>query len=676
MGFTKKGCGLACCLALTMFMPTVFAKDFMVQVPVQEKDAASSAKDDFYLHVNGDWLKNAKIPPEEGRYDHFSILAKQTREQLKEITQEAVQKRQQGQANADEARIADFYACVLDQKGRNAAGLGKLAEPLRRIESATTIQEYAEAMTAISRDYAMGRGMAGGFSVSNNPQENDRYVVFIKTPAVALGREFMENEKNAVYHGYYRDYLLDLLVLYGRSPAEAEKTAADIFALEKDVALHSLTIGDRYDPSKSVHHLHLQDIRQLYPSLDAEAMLNAGGIGPANGIKDWYVEDTEAIRYVNRWLSADKLPLLKEQAICSLLKENASVLTMAYRQVFDRYRQQLSGAKVDQSAERKALECNESLLPQTYGRVYAAKYFDDQRRSQINGYLQLIMQQYKQKLNRLDWMSEATKQQAIKKLDHMDIHVGAPMAWPEYVDSCQAVRPEAGGSLIDNVVELQKLMAHADMAKIGQPVRRDLWEGMTPQTVNAYYEPQNNSINFPAAILQAPFFDSKADQATNLGGIGMVMAHEITHSFDSSGAQYDEQGRLHNWWTDQDYAEFKKRQAGIIKFYDQYVLTDGTRVNGTQTLTENIADLGALSCLTDIVGHDKEKLRRMYTNYAVTWQSKLSPVFLSYVFADVHSLPYVRVDAVLSSTDGFYEAYGVQPGDGMYVAPEDRAKLW
>ncbi len=676
MSSKRKRLAAAVCLALTLMTTTGYAKDFTVALPVQENAAVPAAKDDFYLHVNTNWLKTTKIPADEGSYNHFVALADKTRGQLTAITKEAIEKQKQHKATVDEARVADLYACIVDQKGREAVGLGKLAEPLHRIEAVKTTQEYAETMADLSREYGLSGVMVGSFGIANNPVENDRYVVFLSGPSTGFSREFMENDANAVYHGYYRDYMRDLLVQYGRSPEAATKTAADIFAMQKDIALHSLTAGELRDPAKSTHHLKLQDLEKLYSNLDIVAMLNKGGVGPANGVQDWYVDDLGAIARFNELCTPENLPILKEHAVLALLKRHDDMLTAAYQKIVDRFSQQISGAAEGKSTERKIEEQNESILSNTYGRLYAARYFSEERRSLINGYLKLILSDYKQKINKLDWMSEATKAQAIKKLDHMDIHVGTPAAWPDYMDQYVVVRPEKGGSLIDNVLALEKLVTADNRSKLGKPIRKDLWEGILPQEVNAFYAPQNNSINFPAAILQEPFFDPKADQATNLGGIGAVMAHEITHSFDSGGAQYDEQGRLHNWWTDQDYAEFKKRQANVIKFYDRYVLTDGTRLNGTQTLTENIADLGALSCVTEIVGQKPEELRRLYTNYAVIWQSKESDASLRFALTDVHSLDYVRVNAVLSSTDGFYEAFGVQPGDGMYVAPEERAKIW
>jgi putative endopeptidase len=258
----------------------------------------------------------------------------------------------------------------------------------------------------------------------------------------------------------------------------------------------------------------------------------------------------------------------------------------------------------------------------------------------------------------------------------MDINIGYPEAWQEYIDHLDIHSPQEGGCLINNVLTLFNQTAQWNRARIGTPVRKDLWEDMTPQTINAAYLLTDNSINFPAGILQPPFYNSKATRYTNLGGVGTIIAHEITHSFDNDGAQFDELGRHRNWWQPSDYEEFKKRQEKIVEYYDRYLLPDGTRLNGTQTLSENIADLGGLTCITDIIGHNPEGLRQAYQNFGTIWRDKSSDSLLKAMLENIHALPHARVDGVLSSTEGFYYAYPLKPGDPMYVAPEDRAKLW
>ena len=678
MRFIKRGLGAMLGMVLMVAsMPMAFAKDFTVQLPVTESTAIPSLKDDFYLYTDGAWIKSAKIPKDDMSISDFTLVSERTRQQLLGITKEAVENRSRYSAHSDEARIADLYACFMDQKGREAAGLDALAEPLKRIDSAKSIQEYANTMASIARNYFMDGGSLGSFEVINDPIDNDKYVVVFGEPSAGLGKESMLDAGNSQNQKYYKEHIRDILLLYGRSPAVAEKEAADVFALEMDMAKHSLSLGEESNLSKSIHCLDFAAVQKLYSNLDAAAMLKAGGIGPDNGIHRWYVGDLDEITRFNELCKPELLPTLKAQAIFNILSGNSMALPQQYDKESWDYVQHTNGLQAAMSAEKRIEMLNESVLSQSYGRVYAARYVDPQRKKAFRAYLDIVMAKHRKNLENLDWMSAETKRQAIYKLDHMAIHIGMPDAWPAYIDQYVVKRPEDGGSLMGNIMALRRLTADYKYSLIGQPVRRDTWEDGTTSEVNAFYNVMNNSINFPIPILQEPFFDPKADFETNLGGIGVPLAHEITHCFDSLGAQYDAQGRLRNWWTDRDYAEFKKRQEKVVAYYERYVLPDGRRTNGEQTLGENIADLGAVSCLTEIVGHDPEKLRKMYTKYASVWRSKLNDIALRQsIDDDIHALDYVRVDAVLSATDGFYEAFGIQPKDGMYVPPEERVKIW
>ena len=273
-------------------------------------------------------------------------------------------------------------------------------------------------------------------------------------------------------------------------------------------------------------------------------------------------------------------------------------------------------------------------------------------------------------------MGEATKEKAIRKLEHMTLKIGYPDHWPDYYENA-VILPEGQGSLVDNMVNVYRSLRSYEKEEIKKPVDRTQW-GMTPQTVNAYYNPLNNEIVFPAAILQPPFYDPNADDASNLGGIGMVIAHEISHAFDSSGARYDENGNYNMWWTEDDLKKFQDLTLKVAAYYDGQEAVKGRFVNGRQTLNENIADLGALACVTSIAGDDTEALNSLFTQYARIWASKYTEESMIHrLNTDVHSPAKVRVNAVLSSTEAFYKVYpDLKEGDGMYVTPEKRVKIW
>lgn len=668
-------CGLFMLVFLFLFSMNVQAKDVSVQLDAEGLAEAPRAQDDFYLHVNYEWMKHTAIPADAGRVDGFSALDQQVSDRLQVITQNAVQKAQAGTASHDEKNIAALYACVQDKDGRQRAGLGKLAEPLQRIEEVRTVQEYAEEMARISHDLGTA-GLIGSFAVDNDPYENAVRVVWLKPPDTGLRQSFFADAGNEAYFGYYQAYIRGILELYGRSSEEAEREAQEIFALQQDLAKHSLPAGQLYNAEAAVHSLSLSEVQRLYRAVDAEKMLQAGSIAPENGVKGWYISDPAAIRRVNQLLTPQKLSLFKDYAVFKLLSEHSACLDASYAGITERYNQQMIGAAESKSPERANLELCEKLLEETYGRQYVKQYFHSDDCMDVRNYAKQIIAAYRRKLQHIDWMSKSTIQKAVLKLDTMRLNIGYPAAWPDYLDTDEVLSPAEGGTLIDNVLLLEQHRCQAEAASIGKPVNRDLWQDIVPQTVNAYYSAANNSINFPAGILQAPLYDKQADPMQNLGGIGMLIAHEITHSFDNSGAQYDEKGRIRNWWTLRERQVYAKRQNAIAYYYTRYHFPDGSWENGRRTLLENTADLGAISCLTDLAGGNAEKLRRLYTSYAMTWRDKLTPAKFRTLLTDVHAISAVRVNAVLSSTDAFYKAFDVKEGDGMYVEAKERVKLW
>ena len=664
-------------LALVLSLSTSWAKapDFTIQIPYKGNGTPAAPQQDYYLYMNAAWLKNAKIAPDEGRNSNFNAARDTVTKQLTNMTKQAVKHTAGGTATLDEKNIANLYACIQDQKGRDAAGLGNLEPILKRIEGIANLQEYAETMADMSKHGIDTKYMVGGYGITSDLIDNDRYVIALTSPA-ALSREMVENTENAGLLSLYGAYIRDTLHLYGYSTEAATAAADKILKLQKDLALHSHSVSEAADPSKISNKLDLAGLQKLYSHIQIAPMLDAGGIGPKQGIQSWYILDPGLVSRFNELYTPEQLPVLKDYAIFSTLSGYGSYLGQDYQKLSASFEKSASGAASEPRPEKRDIQLNEDLLSFTYGRQYATTYFDETRKSQVRSYVQLIMDTYRTKLQQLDWMTPATKRMALKKLDNMDINIGYPEAWQEYLDHLDIKPPQAGGLLIDNILSMGDQLAVWQRSRVGTPVRKDLWEDLTPQTINAGYEPSNNSINFPAGILQPPFFDAKASREANLGRIGSCIAHEITHCFDNNGAQYDEQGRQRNWWQPSDYAEFKARQEKVAAYYSRFILANGTRIKGEQTLSEDIADLGALSCITEIVGHNPEKLRQVYENFGILWRDKETDRFLHFMLTDIHSLPYIRTDAVLSSTDGFYEAYPVAPGDPMYVAPEDRVHLW
>ena len=674
----KKTAAVLAAAVIGLAAAPAFALDeFSVKLNAAGVTKQPAVSEDYYLHQNFDWLKHNKIPATQSDYGSFTIVALSIEDRLSEITKNCLKVGGKYGETSDEARIANLRLCIADVKGRNKTGLGELAAPLKRIRAVKTLDEYTLLMAKLSREYGID-SVFGSFGVTVDPFTADAHRAAIGGPPLGLGKEFYEQQGIVDYLKAYTDLITRMLTLYGRPQKEAAQSAREILAMQQDMAKHALTVAELDDPSKSRRKLKLAEVKKLFGHFrDAAGVLNAAGIGPANGADVWLVEDKGLIEYANSIYTPKKLRLYKDYAIYKLLARHADVLPEKYAKPVRDFENFIGGVtRLKSQTRRDDLLC-ESYLPLSYGRLYGKTYFSEADKKEVTSYISLIMDEYRKKLTNLDWMSEATKKRALGKLDTMAVRVGYPGKgeWQPYIDQIRVKSPRQGGTLIGNVLGITRTMLDYNYGLLNKPVDRKLWQ-VTPQIVNALYDPNDNSINFPAGILQPPFYDPQASRETNLGGVGMVIAHELTHCFDNNGAQYDEHGALHNWWTESDLREFRKRQENIIKFYGRYRFGGGLSENGTQTLSENTADLGSISCLTSIVGDDPAKLREVYANFAVIWRSLLTDSILRLYMTDVHSVPYVRVDAVLSSTDGFYKAYGVKPGDPMYVAPEERARLW
>lgn len=321
------------------------------------------------------------------------------------------------------------------------------------------------------------------------------------------------------------------------------------------------------------------------------------------------------------------------------------------------------------------MRLTQDLLPWDFGMIYVEEYFSQEDKEAVEGIIAQILEEYETIIMGQDWMSQETKEKAIRKLETMEVKIGYPDPWPEEKDRMQVVPVSEGGSLMSNFVTSLKASVEHERDKLGHEVDRSEWSDV-PQTVNAYYDPANNEIVFPAAILQAPFYDRENSDGANLGGIGYVIAHEVSHAFDSTGALYDEKGNYSIWWTDEEMEAYQKLSQSIVDYYNNYEVM-GIQVNGEMTLMENIADLGAITCITSIIGDDLEALDEAFTQMAYNWASVDTASFLVYLLnTDTHSPNKVRVNAVVSACDAFYEVYDVKEGDGMYVAPEDRVGIW
>ncbi len=445
-------------------------------------------------------------------------------------------------------------------------------------------------------------------------------------------------------------------------------------ALQKDLAASALPLSQQNDPDIIYNPYSMKDLKGLLPEGAADSYLSSAGLTDVDTL---VVTQKAQMVKIGKYLTNDHLPVLKNYSIFSLVNDFAPYLTPEIRDNYQDWNNTQNGIKERKTDQKLASERTQNMLGFEFGRLYVEKRFSKEDKTAIEEMVRHILENYKKQIMGLDWMGEETKSAAIKKLDNMTLKIGYPDKWPNDYAKATITPVEKGGNLINNVISLTKAQNAVNREKVRKPVDKTEW-GMTPQTVNAYYNPTGNEIVFPAAILQAPFYDADKDYASNLGGIGTVIAHEVSHAFDSSGSLYDENGNYHVWWTSEDRAKFEQLADQVVAYYDGQEGYKGRHVNGAQTLNENIADLGSMACITSIVGDDAESLKLVFEQFATIWAAKYTPEsMIRRLNTDVHSPAKVRVNAVLSATDAFYKAYPeIKEGDAMYVAPQKRVKIW
>ena len=360
-----------------------------------------------------------------------------------------------------------------------------------------------------------------------------------------------------------------------------------------------------------------------------------------------------------------------------MLSNFGGLLNREFTDAAEAYNAALMGVEGSLTDEENAAQEVQQYLADYLGQAYVEKYFSAEAKADVEAMIDEMLDVYAQRIQALDWMSETTKAKAVEKLEAITVNVGYPDEWDDLFDDVDILSAEEGGSYFDNILAMSKATLAEMAAEQDEPVDRGQW-AMSAYTVNAYYSPQNNSINFPAGILQAPLYDVDADRTENLGGIGYVIAHEITHAFDNNGATFDAQGNQSDWWTEEDYAAFQALCEKVVAFYDGVEAAPGIACNGALTISENVADLGALACITQIESEEEEPdYATLYRTAARTWRGTASRETRAYLaLADVHAPDKLRGCRALQSLDEFYDAFGIQPGDGMYLPEEARVQIW
>lgn len=628
-------------------------------------------KDDFYASVNREWLNQSVIKPGDVSTGTFMELQNQVDDRVSGIIQEIVQKTN-GRSEKEE-KVADFYQAAADMEARNKAGAAPLKPYLERIDAAADAGDLDGLLAADEYFGAQtGSRLLLDFAVSENAKDSTAYALYFGTYGPKLPKEaYADADKTAIY----KRYLTNLLTYAGEAEDAAQKQADLVIALETDIANNKLTVQEQYDVDKTFNPYTVEELQELVANADVRALIaEAGYAVPEDFV---VVTDVKAAETFCKYLNTEHTETLRAVMKAGAVQGMMGALDQKAVDIANQFSQEYYGMDGAKSSEELASQATQGTMSDYLESLYVEKYFPPEAKADVEAMLQEFIGIYEERIGQLDWMSSTTKEKARLKLETMKVKVGYPEQRDSALDNAEIRNTGDGGSYLENILSIARENRKQNIEKQGTPVDKTAWI-TSAITVNAFYNPSANEIIFPAAILQAPFYDISAAREENLGGIGIVIAHEITHAFDNNGAKYDENGNAADWWTAEDYAQFNALCGKVAAYYDGAEAAPGLCTNGAQTLSENIADLGGISCaVTAMERLEAPDYDRFFQNIMRCWTASYTRPYLEMLTQlDVHSPEKIRANRMAASQDVFYETYGIEEGDGMYAAPEDRAKIW
>ena len=641
-------------------------------------DTSLKPGENFFGYVNGTWIKHNPIPAEYSRWGSFPKLRDDNLIALREILEQLT--KETGSLDPDRKKLRDFYASAMDEARLEKEGARPLVGELERIGK---IKGRDELLAELAHLRATGTPVLFAFFVSQDEKQSDRYAAHLRQGGLGLPeREYYlgSTDDSKRIRAEYRNHVAKMLTLLGDSPEAAAKGADAVLSIETRLAEASRTPVQLRDREAQYNKKALSELALLTPELSWENYLKTIDV---TGVSEIIVGQPEFFQRVNELLGSVSLEDWKTYLRWHLVHSKAPYLSGAFEgENFRFYSEVLRGVKQMQPRWKRAITTIDAQMGEALGRLYVEKYFLPASKKRMDELVKNLMAAYRERIVSRDWMGEETKKQALTKLATVMPKIGYPDQWRDY--SGLEILP---ASYVQNVIRAQEFESRYDLTKLGKPVDRAEWH-MTPPTVNAYYNSSLNEIVFPAGILQPPFFNPKADDAVNYGGIGAVIGHEISHGFDDQGSRSDAQGNLKNWWTEEDRARFNARTDKLAKQYDACVAVDDLRVNGRLTLGENIADLGGVAIAyaayqKSLAGKPAPVIdgftgpQRFFIGYAQVWRGSIRDADQRLLLrTDPHSPMQFRTMVPLSNIQAFYDAFDVKLGDTMYRQPEDRVEVW
>lgn len=648
-------------------------------ISIEFMDKSVRPQDDFYNYVNGGWMKTAVIPADKSSWGSFNELREKTDENslsiLKNILTEKYEKGTEGQ------KIQDLYATYMDMDKRNADGINPIKEDLAKIDAIKNMKDLQKYLIEAVKEE---NNPLFDWGISGDLKNSKMNAVYLSSASLGLGKDYYqkENEDNRKTLEEYTKYVASLLEIIGEK--SATEKAQRVVALEKSFAKTYLTNEEGRDANKRYNPKTMEELAKISKNINLVNYLKGAGVNTDRVI----IGELKYYENLDKFINPNNLELIKDYLKVHLVSDNTDYLDQRLDDLsFAFYGQYLKGQQVQRPMDKRALNLINGILGEAFGKLYVQKYFSPEAKKEMEVMIDYLKKSYRQHINNLDWMSATTKEKALEKLSKFNVKIAYPDKWEDY-SKLVIESPKDGANLYSNLKNIEKWDYEKALEKIGKPVDKTKW-GMSPQTVNAYYSPLNNEIVFPAAILQAPFFDFKADPAVNFGGIGAVIGHEIAHGFDDGGARFDGDGNLNNWWTEEDKKNFEVKVKQLADQFSKYEPVKGNFVNGVFTSGENIADLAGVAIAYDalqmylkdkgnqelISGYSQNQ--RFFLSWATIWRTKSTEKYMiNQVKTDPHTPGYFRAFAPLTNVDAFYEAFDVKEGDKHYKKPEDRIKIW
>ncbi len=641
-------------------------------------DLSVKPGDNFYQYANGTWIKNTPIPSSKTRWGSFDALAEESSLALKGLLEDAA-------ANPGKndlmKRVGDFYASAMDSLAIERQGYLPLKPYLDAI---TALPSKYQALNHLN--YLRANSLAGPLyriGVGQDAKDVTKYIINIGQGGTTLpDRDYYlkNDDRSTKIRLDYTTYIVKLFKLCGVEEFKAMMHAVTIMQMETALAGAQMSRVEMRDPTKLYNKFSVQGLTAKTPNLNWADILSQ--LGYKTKQDSVVVSNPKFMVFIDSMVQAVPLEDWKVYLQWNVMKDAAPYLSSEFVDANFAFNQSMSGQKEQTPRWQRMSGLIDRQLGDLLGQLYVDKYFNLDAKVRMLELVNNLQQTFDSRIKKLDWMSEDTKQRALAKLHSFVKKIGFPDKWKNY-EGMEIKRDD----FLGNLRSCNQWFYQENVNKLGKPIDRTEW-GMTPPTVNAYYSPQKNEIVFPAGILRFPFFDFKADDAINYGGIGAVIGHEMTHGFDDQGRQFDADGNLQDWWTKADADEFKKRADEVVQQYDGYVILDSLHVNGKLTLGENLADLGGLSIAYEAFkntkqGKSNKKIdgftpdQRFFLNWSQVWRNNILPEAAAQrIKTDNHSPGMYRSNGPLTNMDGFYKAFNVKPGDAMYKAPEARTRIW